>query len=195
MHSSTPASSFQGNGKDPAIDAMVEWRDARDEGAARKLVNELSPQMHRVAERLLPFAWMAEDAVQTAWMKLFRSIDSFDPRIPVSAWAVMIVKRVCSNMVRGHRRHQAQALDELVDRGVEFITSRPSPGDHTIARERLAGVCAALDGMAEADREIFHHLLIDDQRPSEVARRTGLSTGALRVRMCRLRASLRALAA
>lgn len=152
MTSSVPASSIQ------ATDAMPGWRDARDEGAARRLVHGLSPQMHRVAERSLPFSWMAEDAVQTAWMKLFRGIDSFDPRIPVSAWAVMIVKRVCANMVRGHLRHQAQALDELVDHGVEFTASIPSPGEHAIMRERLAGVCAAIDGLAETDRDILHHL-------------------------------------
>jgi len=94
---------------------------------------------------------MAEDAVQTAWMKFFPSMESFDPRIPLTAWAVMIVKRVCSNMRRGHLRCGELALDDSVDHGVEFVAPIPSPSESYVSRERLNGVLKAIEELPERD--------------------------------------------
>ena len=66
--------------------------------AACRLVGLLSPLMSHVAVPESACQWMAEDAVQLAWVRLFRSLDGFDPRISVSSWAVMIVKGVLEHV-------------------------------------------------------------------------------------------------
>ncbi len=171
---------------------MVGWRDRRDQSAAVRLVRELSPQMHRVALRALPFAWMAEDAVQTAWMKLFRSLESFDPRIPLAAWAVMIVKRVCWNMRRGHQPREAIAFVEIEQGSLELIDPVLSPSDQSMMREQLAAVFSMSERLPCRDRQIFQHLLTSEGGAPEIARQIGMSTGAVRVRACRIRSALRA---
>lgn len=176
---------------DPSIATMVAWRDRRDQTAAVRLVRELSPQMHRVALRSLPFAWMAEDAVQTAWMKLFRSLDSFDPRIPLSAWALMIVNRVCWNIRRGVDRQRTVAWDELPELEIELAAAIMPCEDQPDHREMLRQVMTEVARLSHTDRLIVNSFLLDDQPAAEVARRTGLKVGAVRTRACRLRSRLR----
>lgn len=162
---------------------------------ASQLVRDLSPLLHAVASRSLPLPSMAEDAVQTTWMKFFRSLDSFDPRIPVSAWLTTILKRVCWTMRRSFHRNQGQYQEALDQQEMELVAPVPSPREHSMMRERLSIVIVAIDHLEGQDRQIMHALVLDEESAAEVAQRTGLSAGAVRVRACRLRAALRALAA
>ena len=186
-----PTTSISSTGSDQVFEAMTRWRERRDQGAALQLVRELSPLMHRVALRSLPCAWMAEDAVQTAWMKFFRSLDSFDRRIPVSAWAVVIVKRVCSNMLRTLSRQRFIAFDDVAEAEFEVAVATPLSEDQQDQRELLKQVMKTLSSLSLTDRVIVNCLLLDDIPASEVARRTGLNAGAVRTRACRIRSHLR----
>lgn len=178
-----------------SLDSLIAWRDHRDQVEARRLVRELSPLLHSVALRSLPFAWMSDDAVQMTWMKFFRSLEAFDPRIPVSAWLTSILKRVCWNMRRSFHRHEGMAHNDLHLQDFELIAPMPSPREHSMIREKLSGVLTAMEGLRGSDRLIMHALAFSDDSPAEIAQRTGLSAGAVRVRACRLRATMRNLAA
>lgn len=176
---------------DALLEAMVGWRDREDQGDASRLVRELSPLMHRVALHSLPCAWMAEDAVQTAWMKLFRSLEKFDARVPLSAWAVMIVKGVCSNMLRSLARHPMAAWDELNEQDTERAVSSGGGELRLQQRERLRFLLEAVSKLNGTDRLIVTSFLLDGHPPAVVAKRTGLSAGAVRTRACRIRSRLR----
>lgn len=170
---------------------MMSWRDRRDEKAACRLVGLLSPLMSHVAVRSLRCQWMAEDAVQLAWVRLFRSLDGFDPRISVSSWAVMIVKRVCLNMLRSLSRHPVMEWDDLSWHEAEQLMTSASPDDGLAAREELRQVLSAISMLPEKDRMIINYLVFEGDRPDKVARLAGLSSGALRARTCRIRSRLR----
>lgn len=195
MIPSTPSFTTSTSTGDSALEAMVAWRDHGNQSMASQLVRDLSPLLHAVALRSLPFPSMAEDAVQTTWMKFFRSLDTFDPRIPVSAWLTTILKRVCWNVRRSFQRHEGDAHDDFHTQGLDLIAPVPTPREHSILRERLEGVLTAMDRLEGIDRQISLALVLDDESASEVAQRTGLKVGAVRVRACRLRAALRELAA
>lgn len=177
---------------DRAFEALTGWRDRGDQSAASRLVHELSPLMHHVAARSLPFPWMAEDAVQTAWMKFFRSLDSFDPRTPLAAWVVLILKRVCANALRGLSRQRLVAFDELPEPVSEVAAAMPVE-DQQESREILNRVLDAISRLPVTDRVIVDSLLLDDLPAAEVARRTGLKAGAVRTRACRIRSHLRSM--
>lgn len=172
---------------------MAGWRDRRDQDAALRLVREISPLMHGVALRSLPFSWMAEDAVQTAWLKFFRSLESFDARTPLSAWAVMIVKRVCWNMRRGLARQSAMAFDDVADPEIEIAAATMPFDDQQDSRDVLHHVLEAVSHLSLTDRVIVHSFLLNDVPAAEVARRTGLNAGAVRTRACRIRSHLRSM--
>lgn len=116
---------------DPALEALCGWRERRDEKAARRLVSQLSPLMRGIALRSLRCPWMAEDAVQTAWMRLFQSLETHELRVPPAAWAVMIIKGVCANMLRTLARRPAVALEELSEEELEDAGDKSFAGGAT----------------------------------------------------------------
>lgn len=189
-----------GPGGDDAVRrAQTAWREHRDESAASWLVSHLTPLLHSIALRSLPQPWMAEDAVQTMWMNLFRSLEAFDGRVPFSAWAVCLLKNVCANVRRSwHRRaglfpSGTDGGDRLDDRERSSFT--PPLGDVLMAREDLRSVIRRIRRLPESDRAIVDVIFMGSGSAQDAAARTGLTPGAVRVRAHRIRAELRAVLA
>lgn len=181
--------------RDCNLAAMLGWREHRDESAAAWLVNHLTPLMHGIALRSLPRPWMAEDAVQLAWIKLFRSLDTFDGRIPLSAWAVLLTKNECANLLRSWQRRAAiSGADVTADQAADPETAGASPcvTDAVIAREDLTCVMHCIATLPELDRLIVRLLFMSNGSADDAAHETGLSAGAVRARVCRIRSALRA---
>ena len=151
--------------------------------------------MQGIALRSLPRAWMAEDAVQMTLVKVFRSLDTFDPRVPLSAWAVLIMKNVCSNILRGWRRRSVFSAaemdcDQLQD--LERGDGRPSLDDTLMARDELSAVMRRIGSMGEIDRLLISLLFMAGTSAEDAGRQTGLNAGTVRVRASRIRTALRA---
>jgi len=172
---------------------MIAWRDCRDQAAATYLVKQFTPMMLRIAIRSLSCPWMAEDAVQIAWVKFFGSFDTFDTRIPISAWAVVVIKSVCLNIHRGLNRRPAIALDDLPYEVSDLMDPSPATDERCVLREKLIEIFQVISLLPAQDQIIMNSLFLEGNPPDEVARLTNLSTGALRVRTSRLRSRLSAM--
>ena len=182
-------------GDDPATSAlMVAWRDHADEAAAQKLVSQMTPLVRGIASRVLPRPWMVDDAVQNTLAKMFRSLEHFDQRIPLSAWTVCIAKNTCSNILRSWRRRAVfcaaeMGLDDAQD--AEHADHSLSLCDTIMAREDLQALFCRIADMAAKDRQIVSLLFMDGCSATDAARTTGMSPGAVRVRAFRIRSALR----
>jgi RNA polymerase sigma factor (sigma-70 family) len=70
------------------------------------------PQLRAVAYRILGSLTEADDAVQEAWLRLWRTdaeqIDSLAP------WLTTVVARICLNMLRSRRTRSEQPLDSFL---------------------------------------------------------------------------------
>ena len=176
---------------DMSLEALRGWRERRDEKAARRLVSQLSPLMRGIAMRSLRCPWMAEDAVQTAWMRLFQSLETHELRVPPAAWAVMIIKGVCANMLRTLSRRPTVPLEEVSEGELDKqVTDLSLAGAHE-TRDRITDAMQIISQLSQADRLILNLYLLKDVSPGVVARRAGLTAGALRTRICRIRSRLR----
>lgn len=179
---------------DEVMQAVVAWRDEGDQAAARRIVALVSPLVRSVAYQMLPRAWMAEDAVQDTLAGLFKSLDRFDARIPLGAWAVHLARNACSNLLRSwHRRAIALPVEadarSLSD--AEDGAGRPTLDEKIMAREELRMVLHLIGRLGATDRLIVNMLLMGDCSAEDAGRATGLSAGAARARACRIRAGLR----
>ena len=179
----------------PDVAAIIAWRDHGDEAAAVWIVRHLTPLMQGIALRSLPRPWMAEDAVQMTLVKVFRSLESFDSRVPLSAWAVLLMKQVCANLLRGWRRRAVFSTAEMECEQMQDIErgdDRVSLHDTVMAREELRAVLHHIDGLATTDRLLISLMFMSDASAEDMGCHLGLSAGAVRVRACRLRSALRA---
>jgi RNA polymerase sigma-70 factor (ECF subfamily) len=121
----------------------------------------------RHAYRLLQDADDAEDTVAVAFMELWRSrhrvrvVDG-----SVLPWLLVTVANTARNLSRARRRHRAllESLPRLTD---------------------------ALRGLSAGDLHLVNLVIFEGYSPTEAARLLGISAGAARTRLHRLRASLR----
>lgn len=175
---------------EPCRSAIRAWLDARDQHAATELVDFLSPFIHRVAGRVLPRPWMVDEAVQATLAKVFRSLERFDFRIPLSAWAVRLAKNECANILRPWQRRavfiatDADLQDEAAAPGITLDR-------RLIARDELRRVFRGLRALPALDQAIASLVLLGGCSSDDAAAQTGLSSGAVRLRVFRIREALR----
>jgi len=130
----------------------------------------------------------AEDAVQDALLTAATHLDEFRGEGSLEGWLVRIVASACRRMSRGRkndpRLHDADADLELAD-------PSGSP-EGAAARVELGELLErALLSLDPEDRLIVLLSEVEGFRSFEVAERVGLSDGAVRTRLSRLRARLR----
>jgi RNA polymerase sigma-70 factor, ECF subfamily len=120
---------------------------AGDRGAFKTLYARTGAKLHATVRRILPSDAMAEDAVQEAFVRIWRRASDYDAGIasPI-AWMTTIARHAAIDMVRqGAERISAAAADPVA---AEMLA------DPTAATERLAagsGLMRCLDEL-EPDR-------------------------------------------
>lgn len=130
----------------------------------------------------------AHDAVQDALVVAATELDSFRGEGSLEGWLVRIVASACRRMSRGQKNasglHQAEGVIELRAPGA-------SPEAEAAGHELGETLSAALLELSPDDRLIVLLSEMDGFDAKEVGERVGLSPGAVRTRLSRLRQRLR----
>lgn len=93
-----------------------------DTGALRTLYDALAPTMMGIALRLLRDRSRAEEALQEAFLQVWRNADRFDPqRGSARAWVIGIVRYRALDRLEVEQRHRTTA--ELPDIAEELAVS------------------------------------------------------------------------
>lgn len=128
----------------------------------------------------------AEDAVQDALVTAGTHLDSFRGEGSLEGWLVRIVASACRRMSRGRKNSS-----ELHDEGVDLLVAPSSPESEAEQHELGEALSAALLELNPDDRLIVLLSEVDGFDAPEVAARLGLSPGAVRTRLTRIRGRLR----
>jgi RNA polymerase sigma-70 factor (ECF subfamily) len=128
----------------------------------------------------------AEDAVQDALVTAATHLDAFRGEGSLEGWLVRIVASACRRMSRGRKNSGA-----LHDRNVELLIAQSSPESEAGQRELGDALSSALLELDAEDRLIVLLSEVDGFDAPEVATRIGLSPGAVRTRLTRIRQRLR----
>jgi RNA polymerase sigma factor (sigma-70 family) len=140
-------------------------------------------------ERRVSDSAMAEDILQTAYLRAFEHRDGFKPTESVVAWFYRLLRNA---VIDSYRRHASKekALETLtreLTREPEAC-AQPSPG---LQNE----VCACLHGVVDALKPEYSEALraidLGEQRVRDFAQKHGLSASTAGVRLHRARAALR----
>ncbi len=161
---------------------MDRWfTDFRASGDPRRLAlvfDRAAPELWRVAAHLCRDRHVAEDAVQATFLAAIERRADWDPTRPLLPWLLGLL----ANRVREERRRAARR--PLPDR-------LPSPrGDvdpaATVAEQELgATLRAALARLDEPYRSTLEQHLLDAWSAAEIADRTGVAAGTVRMRLHR----------
>ena len=168
---------------DRAHDDTALIRAARngDLDAFEALVREHTPAVYAHALRFFGDPHAAEDVVQEVWIKVFRSLSTFDERARLSTWLYRITRNACLDAVRAGKRRPA-TLDPL--------DTVAAPGDLSNEVALAVSLERAIAALSPEDREAFSAVALFGLSYAEASQTLGVPAGTVKSRVFRARRSL-----
>lgn len=147
-----------------------------------ELYDRYRGRAYRVALAVCRDSGLAQDAVQEAFLAVWRSRASYCPqRGTVAAWLLSSVHYRAIDIMRHHARQLSRrASDE------DHAKDRPAPGDvceQVIRRAGTAAVLAALSQLPVAQQEVIALAVYGELSHTEIAAHLGLPVGTVKGRM------------
>jgi len=159
-------------------EALVALVARSDETALAELFDRIGGIAYGLAFRVLRDESLAEDAVQEAFLGLWRTAGSFVPeRAKASTWLLTLVHRRAVDLVR---REQRRRSDPLEDAPEPTTDSAEDDAWLRLERERVQGALAQLP---DQQREAIELAYYGGFTQSELADRLGQPLGTIKSRM------------
>src|SRR3984885_8467799 len=138
---------------------------------------------------------LAETLTQECFLKAHRNWGSFRGDSSAMTWLM----RIAINLQKDHwrnrrvqfwRQTRTNAVD--LDEASDWLPSGESSQEQQLlARERVAQVWSAVEGLSERQRTVFLLRYVEELELSEIARATGLSEGTVKAHLSRALARVR----
>jgi RNA polymerase sigma factor (sigma-70 family) len=169
-------------------EAVVALMARSDEDALAELYDRYGAPAYSLARRVLRDAALAEDAVQEAFLLIWRGADRFMPeRAKASTWIMTIVHRRAVDLVRREQRRRTDQLPEV-------LTATDTPADEAVwLRLEREHVQRALKELPDQQRETLELAYYGGFTQSELAERLGRPIGTIKSQMHTALANLRVL--
>ena len=169
-------------------EAVVALMARSDQDALAELYDRYGAPAYSLARRVLRDAALAEDAVQEAFLLIWRGADRFMPeRAKASTWIMTIVHRRAVDLVR---REQRRRTDQLPD----VLTATDTPADEAVwLRLEREHVQRALKELPDQQRETLELAYYGGFTQSELAERLGRPIGTIKSQMHTALSNLRRL--
>ncbi len=160
-------------------EAVVALTARSDEVALAELYDRYGRVAYGLALRVLRDEALAEDAVQEAFLAIWRGASRFIPeRAKASTWIMTLVHRRAVDLVRREERRRADPLPEI-----ELESGEPSAEDIVWLRLERERVQAALRQLPDQQREAIELAYYGGFTQSELAERLGEPLGTIKSRM------------
>jgi len=174
----------------PAIDDIIERCLDGDQSAWDEIVRLYWRKVFNIAYKFVGRHDLAEDLTQEVFLKLFKSLDTFDRRANFQTWLISVSRNLCIDHYRSVRKER-----ESIARDVDPADLAPvAPGRSAYAelelRDRVELLRIALDTLAPTLRTAVMLRDIQELTYQEIADRLKLPEGTVKSRINRGRTEL-----
>jgi len=175
---------------------MAQRCRARDREAIRAIVTANNQRLFRTAWSILKDRGEAEEAVQSAYVSAFASLDTFEGRSSLSTWLTRIVVNEALGRLRAQKRRRNQlegaGVAVLEDYREAFMRgSEARPPDVALAREQMRRLLEqAVAMLPETFRTVFVLREGDGLSGEETAEALDLPVATVKTRLHRARRKL-----
>ncbi|HYM60484.1 MAG TPA: sigma-70 family RNA polymerase sigma factor [Thermoanaerobaculia bacterium] len=173
---------------------------AGDSHAFERLVRSQAGPLLRVTRRFMRSEEDARDALQDAFISVFKSIAGFRAGSRLSTWLHRITVNSCLMRLRSQRRRPEEDIEQHLPRfledGHEVVPNVPwtESADTILQRTELRNLVRSLiDQLPDTYREIVLLRDIEELSTEDTAEHLGISPNAVKIRLHRGRQALRAL--
>ena len=170
---------------------------ARDAGAVRVVTTRNNQRLFRTAWSILKHRAEAEDALQSAYLKAFAAIKSFEGRSSLSTWLTRIVINEALGRQRWAKRRRAQlddssvtVLDDYREKLMRGSTSGTSP-EIELARVQVRALLEqAISALPEEFRLVFVLREVEGMTVEATAEALDVKPATVKTRLLRARRRL-----
>jgi len=159
-------------------EALVALVSRSDDLALAELYDRVGGIAYGLAYRVLRDESLAQDAVQEAFLGLWRSAGTFVPeRAKASTWILTLVHRRAVDLVRREQRRRTEPIESAPE---PFEGSAEDAAGLRLQRERVQ---SALAELPDQQREAIELAYYGGYSQSELAERLGQPLGTIKSRM------------
>jgi RNA polymerase sigma factor (sigma-70 family) len=149
-----------------------------DEAALAELYDRFGPMAYGLALRVLRDSTLAEDAVQDAFLNVWRSAESFQAdRAKASTWVLTFVHRRAVDLVRREERRRTEPEEAAP------VPEGPGADEDVERRSKREVVQDALRQLPVDQRQAIELAYYGGYTQSELAERLGEPLGTIKSRM------------
>ncbi len=170
-----------------------------DDNAAHsfdRVVERYRPQIFRFLLASTRDMDLAETLTQECFLKAHRNWAGFRGESSAMTWLM----RIAINLQKDHWRNRRMQFWKLtrnnsvdVDEASDWLPSNESSQEQNLlARERVAQVWQAVEGLSERQKTVFLLRYVEEMDLSEIAAATGLSEGTIKAHLSRALGRVRA---
>jgi RNA polymerase sigma-70 factor (ECF subfamily) len=165
-----------------------------DKQAFDALVESLRGRAFHVARALVGSHDDAMELSQEAFLKVYKSRDTFRDGELFLPWFHRILRNTCFSFLRDHKRARSltsSAGEDGEDFDFEIVDDEPGPGDAVVADERAQSFWKAFRSLGARDREILALRHFKELSYKEIAGALAVPEGTVMSRLFHARRRLR----
>ncbi len=177
---------------------LVSRLQSGDDAAFEEMVRRYGGAMLAVTRRFLPDEHEARDALQDAFISVFRSIDKFHGEAKLRTWLHRIAVNAALMRLRKRKRRGEVSIEALLpqfkDDGHALEPAAAwdaSPDEVAETSEKRERVLSAIQRLPDNYRNVLLLRDIEELDTREAAETLGIEPGAVKVRLHRARQALR----
>jgi len=171
---------------------LIQRAGRGDAYAFEQLMTAHESRMYAVALRMCGNREDAQDCLQEAMLRVYRSLTGFKGQSSFSTWVYRITMNSCLDELRRRKSRSAASLDAMLENGFAPSDEGDTPEESSLRSEQKRVIEKAIARLPEDMRSAI--ILRDIQGCSydEIAKALGANVGTIKSRISRGREKLRA---
>src|SRR5947209_3942870 len=175
-----------------ALERVIERARSHEAEALEEIYRRYLPRVFGLCRYMLESREGAEDATSDVFLKLQRSIDSYDGSIPFPRWLLRVAGNQCIDALRRRQRGK-KVIVEVEDEATvpEAVSSQPSPLGAVISTEERVQVRENIARLPEKLRVPLILRYYSELSYDEIAQQLGLEKNYVAALIFRAKRELR----
>lgn len=170
---------------------LIEKASGGDASAFNRLMANHEKRMYAVALRMFANREDAQDCLQEAMLRVYRSIGGFKGQSSFSTWLYRITMNTCLDELRRKKNKQSASLDSLLEQGWLPADESATPEKHALRSELKRELQSAIHDLPEDMRSAVVLRDVQGFAYDEIAQMLDVNVGTVKSRISRAREKLR----
>lgn len=175
---------------------LVSLAKRGDMPSFEQLVLAHEKMVYHVALRMLGSSEDAKDISQEAFLKAYRSMQSFDERAAFSTWIYRITVNACIDEMRRRKGKQSVSLEREMENeegawALQLADERETPEQALLRREKQREILLALEKLSPEHKAVAVLRDIRGLSYEEISGILEVPLGTVKSRICRARSQLK----